>query len=137
MTSRETYRTARDHLMVFDGDCAFCTTWMNRLEHALPRFPRSTPYQWADLDALGLTADDVTRYAWFITPTHQYAGHLAFSALLRSQPSVVLRLAGTLIATPPFSWAAALGYRLVAANRHRLPGGAPACRMPRPEAAQS
>jgi predicted DCC family thiol-disulfide oxidoreductase YuxK len=122
--------------MVFDGDCAFCTTWMNRLERTLPRFPRSTPYQWADLDTLGLTLDDVTRYAWFVTPTHQYAGHLAFSALLRSQPRPWLRFAGALIATPPVSWVAALGYRLVAANRHRLPGGTPACRMPQPEPAQ-
>jgi predicted DCC family thiol-disulfide oxidoreductase YuxK len=109
---------------------------MNRLERTLPRFPRSTPYQWADLDALGLTLDDVTRYAWFVTPAHQYAGHLAFSALLRSQPRPWLRFAGALIATPPVSWVAALGYRLVAANRHRLPGGTPACRMPQPEPGQ-
>jgi predicted DCC family thiol-disulfide oxidoreductase YuxK len=129
-------RDASDHLIVFDGDCAFCTTWMNRLERTLPRFPRSTPYQWADLDVLGLTLDDVTRYAWFVTPTHQYAGHLAFSALLRSQPRPWLRFAGALIATPPVSWVAALGYRLVAANRHRLPGGTPACRMPQPEPGQ-
>ena len=136
MTFSET-ETVPGQLMVFDGDCAFCTTWMNRLEHLLPRFPRSTPYQWADLDALGLTDADVTSYAWFITPAHQYAGHLAFSALLRSQPSVALRFAGHLLATPPISWAAALGYRLIAANRHRLPGGTPACRMPQPGAAQS
>jgi len=119
---------------VFDGDCAFCTTWVGRLERALPRFPRSVPYQWADLDSLGLTTDDVTRYAWFITPTHQYGGHLAFSALLRSQPSLALRFAGQLIATPPFSWAASVGYSIISATRHRLPGGTPACRMPRPAA---
>ena len=106
---------------------------MTRLEHLLPRFPRSIPSQWADLDALGLTADDVANYAWYITPTHQYAGHLAVSALLRSQPSPPLRFAGHLLATPPFSWLAAIGYRMIAANRHRLPGGTPACRLPRPD----
>jgi len=126
-----------DSLLVFDGDCAFCTTWVDRLERVLPRFPRATPHQWTDIDALGLTADDVGRYVWFITPTRQFAGHLAFSALLRSQPSTSLRLAGALLATPPVSWAAALGYRLVAANRHRLPGGTPACRLPQPGGAQS
>jgi predicted DCC family thiol-disulfide oxidoreductase YuxK len=127
--------TDRDFLLVFDGDCAFCSTWVERLESALPRFPRTVPSQWADLDALGLTGDDVARYAWFVTPTHQYAGHLAFSAILRMQPSFALRLAGNLLATPPFSWAATVGYRLIAENRHRLPGGTPACRMPRPDAA--
>jgi predicted DCC family thiol-disulfide oxidoreductase YuxK len=119
-------------LLVFDGDCGLCSSWVEALERLLPRFPRAIPSQWADLDALGLTEHDVTNYTWFITPTHQYAGHLAFAALLRSQPSVPLRFVGNLVATPPFSWVAALGYRLIALNRHRLPGGTPACRMPRP-----
>jgi len=118
-------------LLVFDGDCAFCSTWVERLRTALPRYPETIPYQWADLDALGLSHDDVTHYAWYLTPGHQYAGHLAFSALLRSQPSVGLRFAGHLIATPPFSWVAALGYRFIARYRHLLPGGTPACALPR------
>lgn len=117
-------------LLVFDGDCAFCTTWVHRLEALLPVFPTAKPWQWVDLDSLGLTKDDVTRYAWYVTPHHQYAGHLCFSALLRSQPSFGLRFLGNLIATPPVSWLAALGYQFVAANRGRLPGGTPACAMP-------
>ncbi|HEU0205587.1 MAG TPA: DCC1-like thiol-disulfide oxidoreductase family protein [Pseudolysinimonas sp.] len=121
----------RAGLLVFDGDCAFCTTWVHRLQAVLPRFPQTTPYQWADLDALGLTLDDVQHYAWYLTPTHQYGGHLAFSALLRSQPRLGLRFAGQLMAIPPFSQAAALGYRFVARYRHLLPGGTPACALPR------
>lgn len=122
---------SRKGLLVFDGDCAFCTTWVNRLEAALPSFPPTTPYQWADLDALGVTLDDVQHYAWFLTPKHQYGGHLAFSALLRSQPRIELRFAGWMLATPPFSWAAAVGYSLIARYRHLLPGGTPACALPR------
>ena len=124
-------KPSRNGLLVFDGDCAFCSTWVERLRDALPRYPETIPYQWADLDALGLSLDDVTHYAWYLTPTQQYAGHLAFSALLRSQPRVGLRFAGQLIATPPFSWAAALGYRFVSRYRHLLPGGTPACALPR------
>ena len=126
-----TSKPTRAGLLVFDGDCAFCTTWVNRLEAALPRFPPTTPYQWADLDALGLTLHDVQHFAWYLTPTRHYAGHLAFSALLRSQPRVGLRFAGWMLATPPFSWAAALGYSLIARYRHLLPGGTPACALPR------
>ncbi|MGV8895452.1 MAG: thiol-disulfide oxidoreductase [Rhodoglobus sp.] len=96
----------------------------------LPKFPATTPWQWLDLDSLGLTRDDVTEYAWLVTSGHQYAGHLAFSALLRMQPNFALRLAGNLIATPPISWIAAAAYTAVAKNRHRLPGGTPACAMP-------
>ena len=119
-------------LLVFDGDCAFCTTWVNRLEAMLPVFPPTSPWQWLDLDQYGLTADDVHDYAWVITPHRQFAGHLAFSALLRMQPTAVLRFAGHILATPPFSWVAALGYKFISANRHRLPGGTPACALPRP-----
>lgn len=122
---------AKGPLLVFDGDCGFCTTSVNRLRELLPRFPEATPWQWIDLDAYSLTQQDVDEYAWVITPSHHYGGHLAFSALLRMQRSFALRMAGQLLATPPFSWAAALGYRWIAANRHRLPGGTPACALPR------
>jgi predicted DCC family thiol-disulfide oxidoreductase YuxK len=118
-------------LLVWDGDCGFCTTWVNRLERILPVFPRHSPWQWLDLDQLGLSADDVRDYAWIVTPGRQVAGHLAFAAILRMQPHIALRFLGHLIETSPYSWIAALGYRLVAANRHRLPGGTPACALPR------
>ena len=125
---------ARSPLLVFDGDCAFCTTWVERLRGALPVFPEAQPWQWLDLAELGLTRDDVARYAWYLGPHGRAAGHLALSVLLRSQPRVGLRFVGRLLATPPFSWIAALGYALIARFRHRLPGGTPACALPRPDA---
>ena len=121
--------TPQETLLIFDGECGFCTTAVSRLEKLLPVFPPSTPWQWANLDALGLSADDVRLYAWLTTPGHQYGGHLAFSALLRLQPSAGWRFLGHLIATPPFSWAAAVGYHYVAKYRHKLPGGTPACQL--------
>lgn len=123
--------TASRDLLIFDGDCAFCTTWVARLRAWLPAFPEAQPSQWTDLSAYALSAEDVARYAWYITPRRQFGGHLAFSALLRSQPRFGLRLLGWLIATPPWSWLAAAGYDFVARFRHRLPGGTPACEMPR------
>jgi predicted DCC family thiol-disulfide oxidoreductase YuxK len=119
-------------LLVFDGDCAFCTTWVNRLEAWLPWFPPTTPWQWADLDALGLTREDVRDFAWYLTSKHSYAGAMCFAALLRAQPRLSLRFAGQLLSTPPFSFVAALGYNVIAKYRHRLPGGTPACALPRP-----
>jgi predicted DCC family thiol-disulfide oxidoreductase YuxK len=56
-------------------------------------------------------------------------GHLAAGAILKLQPSLLLKVLGWLISTPPTSWAAELGYKLVAANRHRLPGGTRACKI--------
>jgi len=131
VTGAPTVEPSKAPLLVFDGDCAFCTSVVERLESLLPRFPRNTPWQWIDLDDYALTAEDVASYVWVITPRHHYAGHLALSALLRMQRGFGWRLAGWLLATPPVSWAAAIGYRWIAANRHRLPGGTPACALPR------
>lgn len=125
------HRGAPGILLVFDGDCGFCTSTVERLRAALPRFPEATPWQWLDLDAHGLDAADVSDYVWLLTPRRHYGGHLALSALLRMQRSAGTRLLGHLLATPPVSWLAAAGYRWIAANRHRLPGGTPACARPR------
>lgn len=132
MSSIRRKRHPHPALLVFDGDCAFCTTWVRRLARMLPSFPETTPYQWIDLDEHGLSLDDVTHYVWYLTERHQFAGHLALSALLRRQEDFGLRFLGHLLATPPFSWLGALGYAAVARFRHRLPGGTPACALPRP-----
>jgi predicted DCC family thiol-disulfide oxidoreductase YuxK len=39
------------------------------------------------------------------------------------------RMVAALTVVPPFSWLAEGVYRVVAANRQRLPGGTPACRL--------
>lgn len=115
------------HTLIYDGDCAFCTLWVNRLEQWLPVFPKKLTSQSISLDDYALTGDDVARYAWYITPTHHYAGHLAASALFRAQPRWGLRFLGWLLATPPLSFAAAGVYALVARFRGKLPGGTPTC----------
>jgi len=115
------------HVIIYDGDCAFCTLWVTRLRNSLPVFPEARTSQSINPDDYGLSATDLARYAWYLTPTHQYAGHLAASALLRVQPALGLRFAGWLLATPPISWVAALGYRAIARFRHRLPGGTATC----------
>jgi len=115
------------HVLIYDGDCAFCTLWVNRFRQWLPVFPTAQTSQSINPDVYGLSDDDVANYAWYITPTRQFAGHLATSALLRAQPRFGLRLLGWILATPPVSWVAALSYFFIARFRHRLPGGTPAC----------
>ena len=81
---------------------------------------------------VGLTREDVADFAWYLTPRHSYAGALAFAALLRAQPRIGLRFAGNLLATPPFSIVAALGYNVIARYRHILPGRHAGVRAPPP-----
>ncbi len=114
-------------LLIFDGDCGFCTTAVNRLKRTLPAMPPSAPFQWTDLAQYGLTTAEASDRVWLVVDGRTYGGHLAVSALLRHQPSTLWRFAGWLLCTPPFSLAAAIGYRLVARYRYLLPGGTPAC----------
>ena len=128
--------SARSATLVFDGDCGFCTTAVNWLEAHLPVSPPSVPFQWADLEKLGLSEDEARERVWLITAEqdgtdHQYGGHLALAALLRHQPHPGWRFLGWILVSPLFSPVAAIGYSLVARYRYLLPGGTPACRMPK------
>jgi predicted DCC family thiol-disulfide oxidoreductase YuxK len=117
-------------LLIFDGDCGFCTTAVDWLARILPAMPPATPYQWIELEPIGLTESDGAAMVWLVTDERQYGGATAVAALLRHQPSPALRFLGWLGTVPPWSLAADLAYRLVARSRYRLPGGTPACRLP-------
>lgn len=122
--------TERPATLIFDGDCGFCTTAVLWLQRTLPRVPATAPFQWTDLGEFSLTEEQARSRVWFVTGTRRYGGAAAVAALLRGQPKVGLKLLGWLATVPPWSWAAAAGYSLVARYRYRLPGGTPACRMP-------
>jgi predicted DCC family thiol-disulfide oxidoreductase YuxK len=115
-------------ILVYDGDCGFCTSSVQWLRAALPAFPAARPWQVLDLAALGLTrAEADAAVQWVAADGTRLAGARAFAALLREQPVAVLRLLGRLCDARPVRPLAAGVYRIVAANRHRLPGGTPAC----------
>jgi predicted DCC family thiol-disulfide oxidoreductase YuxK len=132
MSTKSLSKSAKTTTLVFDGDCGFCTTSVNWLERNLPAFPSAVPFQWADLESLGVTEDEARERVWLITEGKRFGGHLAVSVLLRHQPTASWRFLGWLIAAPGFSLIAAAGYALVARYRYRLPGGTPACKVPQP-----
>lgn len=123
-------------ILVFDGDCGFCTTSVDRLRRALPRFPEAQPWQRVDFAALGLTLDDVTTFAWLVDRAsgRRWHGADAFAALLRGQRAALPRIAGALLLAPGARALAARGYDWISAHRHDLPGGTPACALPAPPA---
>jgi predicted DCC family thiol-disulfide oxidoreductase YuxK len=47
------------------------------------------------------------------------------------QPNALLKLFGALMVMPGADPISAKVYEWVAANRHKLPGGTPACKMPK------
>lgn len=129
-------------VLVFDGDCAFCSTSVRWLERRFPEGFSTVPYQWADLDRLGLSERECReRVQWIgdaqAPRTTREAGARAVGALMRvggmargGVSGVVWTGIGILPFVPPASWVAGGIYRVVAANRNRMPGGTPACGTP-------
>jgi predicted DCC family thiol-disulfide oxidoreductase YuxK len=121
-------------VLVYDGDCGFCTssaTWVRR------RLPLGTevavePWQSLDLTALRLSAADVAEAAWWVDAAGaRHRGHHAIAAALRAIGGRWAVL-GRLLTLPLVSPLAALAYRLIARYRYRLPGSTAACKVPRP-----
>ena len=116
-------------VLIYDGDCRFCTSSAQWLARRLPDNVEVVPWQrLSDLAGLGLTVDAVQREAWWIDGEgHAHGGHLAVRRSLIAAGGA-WRLIGWLFVVPPTSLAARIGYRVVARNRHRLPGGEQSCR---------
>ena len=117
-------------LLIFDGDCAFCTSSVNwTVKHSRAKF-ETIPFQWAKLEDYGLTREQTEKRVYLIADGKMFAGSKAVAKMLRLEPNWILKAIGGIALVPPFSWIAALLYNAVAANRHRLPGGTPACKLP-------
>ncbi len=123
--------TASTPSLLFDGDCGFCTTsagWLRRL--APPPGLEVVPSWSVDIDAVGLGLDDVTRCVWYIdTDGSTYPAEVAVARALQQSPSRPVRLIGSFINAPGVRSVSGWVYRLVAANRYRLPGSTDACRI--------
>jgi predicted DCC family thiol-disulfide oxidoreductase YuxK len=113
-------------VLVYDGDCAFCTTCAGLLERIGPD-AEIVPWQFADLAELGITeAQAIDAVQWVRTDGAVRSGHEAIAAVLGSA-GPPWRIVGRTLLLPGISWLAARAYRLVADNRYRLPGSTPAC----------
>lgn len=115
-------------ILVYDGDCAFCTRTARWAERRLHDRAAVRPWQALDLDALGLTEHDVTTAAWWVDGDRRDAGHRSIGRALVAIGGL-WRLLGWLLLLPPVSWIARPVYALIARNRHKMPGGTDACRL--------
>jgi predicted DCC family thiol-disulfide oxidoreductase YuxK len=114
-------------VLVFDGDCAFCTSCARLLERT-GLAADAVAWQVADLDELGITAAQAAEaLRWVEADGTIRTGHEALAAALGTAAGSIWRLVGRALLLPGISPLAGASYRLVARNRHRLPGGTPAC----------
>jgi predicted DCC family thiol-disulfide oxidoreductase YuxK len=117
-------------VLVYDGDCGFCTSSVTFAERRIRPSCGITPWQFAELDALGVTQSRAERELLWITPHGTvYGGAQAVAKLLLSARGGWAVL-GAVLRLPPIRWIAHGVYRIIADNRDRMPGGTAACALP-------
>lgn len=113
---------AMEGVLLYDEDCGYCQAWR---DWALRR---GSPIRFAPCQkegpGHGLSDADCAAAAWFIGP-HRRRGARAVCSVWRSLPgfrNAGWRMLGVVADLPVVRWVSALGYRIVARNRHRLRG---------------
>ena len=119
-------------LLIFDGDCAFCTSSVQFIERRIRRHPRIQPWQRSDLAGLGLTQEQCESAVQLIESGRVTSAHVAVARLLiyGKRGWAVL---GYLLLVPGIKQIAGVVYRWVAKNRDRMPGGTAECALPQSE----
>jgi predicted DCC family thiol-disulfide oxidoreductase YuxK len=113
--------------LITDPDCGFCQRSGNWLEKHFGHGWSHTPAAPELLARLQVSAAEAAQSVWLIytdneVVTKRYAGSDAVARAISARGGI-WRVA--LIATvPPLSWIAQRVYKLIAQNRHRLPGTA-------------
>lgn len=123
-------------VLVYDGDCGICTklsTVVTTRLRARPDDFAVTAYQHVDLPALGLTAAQCDEALQWVAADGRVSS--AEDAVARTflASRMPFRPLGALLRVPGVRAVAGVVYRWVARNRHRLPGGTPACSLPASE----
>jgi len=108
--------------VVYDGDCGLCTKLVEAASRRLRSPVAAVPWQRADLAALGVSPEEARlAVQWLGTDGTRLQGHRAVAAWLRSAGGG-WRVLAALLTAPGLDAVSAAGYRLVAANRRRIPG---------------
>ena len=113
-------------LLIFDGDCAFCTSSTKLFQRITKGRIPTIPYQLANLAEHGLTAQQCERALQYVNSHGVFEGHLAVAQALKDSKTA-WAIVGHLLTWPIISSAAFVVYDWVSKNRNRLPGGTPAC----------
>ncbi len=122
---------SRVPILVYDGNCGFCTSVAMKISDRW-RVPAKAS-SWQDLGGdglaeLGLTPADGQKAAWWVDSDGRlFEGYLAVAKSLIAAQGW-RGAVGKMILIPPVGGVAAVGYRIVVRNRHRLPGSTNACR---------
>lgn len=115
-------------VLLFDGECGFCTLTAEWLRRHVRHPVHIIPWQRANLALYRLDPAQARSAAWWIAEDgRRYRGHRAIGKALLACRGGWPPL-GRLVLAPPFSWISAPVYHLISKYRGHLPATVPACR---------
>lgn len=121
--SRPRSRRPRRPVLVYDGDCGFCTACVRVVRRWMRPDADAVAWQDAELGALGVTREHAAYEVLWVTPAGRvYGGAHAVAKLLLRAGGGWSPL-GAVLLLPGVRWVARGVYRAVADRRGRLPGG--------------
>ena len=114
-------------VLIYDGDCGICTRLVEFARRRLRPAAALRAGGVLDVTAYGLTDAECAQALQFVTVDGRVHSAQNAVAQLLLASGRVWRPAGHLLRLPGVNALAGLGYRWVARNRYRLPGGTAAC----------
>lgn len=120
-------------ILIYDGDCGVCTRLSRVVTTTVRRRQADfavSAYQDADLPALGLTPEECDEALRWVDSRGRVSSAQDAVARVLLAGRLPFKPLGALILVPGINALAGVVYRWVALNRHRLPGGTPACSLP-------
>jgi predicted DCC family thiol-disulfide oxidoreductase YuxK len=119
---------AFEPVLIFDGDCAFCSSSARLLKKLTKNRIAIEPFQFLPLADYDLNQELTSKAVYYVTKTDNFVAARAIArALIDSRTPWAL--VGFLLNLPVIVSFAELVYYWVAKNRHRLPGGTPECAL--------
>ena len=116
--------------LLYDGDCGFCTKSALFAKSRLAKDLDIITWQSVDdLKKYDLSVNDVTKRAYFIDDENKAIGGSKAIFSVGKLMKNPWRLIAKFLSLPIFSWITETVYKLVAKNRHHMPGSTQSCRI--------
>jgi predicted DCC family thiol-disulfide oxidoreductase YuxK len=117
-------------LLIYDGDCGFCTRTAAWLRRRLPKgFEIQPSRRLYNLEELGLDRMKVHEAAYWVDPDgRKHRGHRAIIRAIESSGGVLGPIS-KIAKVWPIDLLASRIYGVIARNRHRFPGATDHCHL--------
>jgi predicted DCC family thiol-disulfide oxidoreductase YuxK len=108
-------------IVLYDGTCGFCRWSVQKLRARFDLTGQLVPSQSFDIASVGLTREQVEQAAWVVSQNGVVSGADA-GAVWLSTGNRQARVISRIMTARPVRPVARIAYRVVAHNRHRIPG---------------